>query len=127
MAPLLAGRYRRASREVKEPGTTQGAMGKRMGVGLQRIAGLVSRVRPMQDTIDVEVTPLPAACGAEIKGVDLTRPLAAETVAALKDAWGKHLVLLFRGQKLSEDDQLRFASYFGTLGDRRKAPEALRS
>jgi taurine dioxygenase len=81
----------------------------------------------MQDTIDIEVTPLSAACGAEIKGIDLTRPLAAETVAAIKDAWGKHLVLLFRGQKLSQDDQLRFASYFGTLGDRRKAPETLRS
>jgi taurine dioxygenase len=36
-------------------------------------------------------------------------------------------VLLFRGQELSEDDQLRFASYFGMLGDRRKAPEALRN
>jgi taurine dioxygenase len=80
----------------------------------------------MQDTIDIEVTPLSAACGAEIKAVDLTRPLAAETVAAIKDAWGRHLVLLFRGQRLSEDDQLRFASYFGTLGERRKAPEALR-
>ena len=81
----------------------------------------------MQDTIDITVTPLSAACGAEINGIDLTRPLAAETVAAIKDAWGKHLVLLFRGQELSQDDdQLRFASYFGTLGDRRKAPEALR-
>jgi taurine dioxygenase len=81
----------------------------------------------MRDTINIEVTPLSPACGAEIKGVDLTRPLAAETVAAIKDAWDEHLVLLFRGQKLSQDDQLRFASYFGTLGDRRKAPEALRS
>ena len=81
----------------------------------------------MQDTIDITVTPLSAACGAEINGIDLTRPLAAENVAAIKDAWGKHLVLLFRGQELSQDDdQLRFASYFGTLGDRRKAPEALR-
>jgi taurine dioxygenase len=81
----------------------------------------------MQDAPDIEVVPLSAACGAEIKGIDLTRPLAAETVAAIKAAWGQHLVLLFRGQELSEDDQLRFASYFGTLGDRRKAPEALRS
>jgi alpha-ketoglutarate-dependent taurine dioxygenase len=80
----------------------------------------------MQDVIDIEVTPLSSACGAEIKGVDLTRPLAEATVAAIKDAWGKHLVLVFRGQNLSQDDQLRFASYFGTLGDRKKAPEPLR-
>jgi hypothetical protein len=29
----------------------------------------------MQDVIDIEVTPLSAACGAEIKGIDLTWPL----------------------------------------------------
>jgi taurine dioxygenase len=79
------------------------------------------------DVIDIEVTPLSAACGAEIKGVDLTRPLSDETVRTIKDAWAKHLVLVFRGQSLSEGDQLRFASYFGALGDRRKAPEQLRS
>src|SRR6266436_9063919 len=81
----------------------------------------------MQDVIDIEVTPLSSACGAEIKGIDLTRPLAEATVGAIKDAWGKHLVLVFRGQKLSQDDQLRFASYFGDLGSRKKAPEALRN
>jgi taurine dioxygenase len=77
--------------------------------------------------MDITVTPLSSACGAQIGGVDLTRELAPETVAAIKDAWGKHLVLVFRGQKVSQDDQLRFASYFGNLGSRKKAPEALRS
>ena len=87
----------------------------------------------MQDTIDseviskIEVTPLSPACGAEISGVDLSKPLTAEQVAAIKDAWGKHLVLVFRGQKVSQDDQLRFASYFGDLGTRKKAPETLRA
>ena len=80
----------------------------------------------MEDVIDIEVTPLSSACGAEIKGVDLTRDLSAATVRSIKEAWGKHLVLVFRGQKLSQDDQLRFASYFGELGDRKKAPEPLR-
>jgi taurine dioxygenase len=87
----------------------------------------------MQDTIDIavtpeiRVTPLSPACGAEIGGVDLTKPLTARQVQAVKDAWGKHLVLVFRGQTLSQDDQLRFASYFGDLGSRKKAPEALRT
>src|SRR5712692_11627048 len=80
----------------------------------------------MQDVIDIEVTPLSAACGAEIKGIDLTRPLSAATIQAIKEAWNRHLVLVFRGQTLSQDDQLRFASYFGELGDRKKAPEQLR-
>jgi taurine dioxygenase len=81
----------------------------------------------MQDVMDVVATPLSPACGAEISGVDLTRPLSPSTVAAIKDAWGRHLVLVFRGQTLTEEQQLRFASYFGDLGIRKKAPEPLRS
>jgi taurine dioxygenase len=81
----------------------------------------------MSDVIDIQVTPLSPACGAEIGGVDLARPLSAAEVRAIKDAWAKHLVLVFRGQQVSQDDQLRFASYFGELGDRKKAPDTLRS
>ncbi len=80
----------------------------------------------MQDVVGIEVNPLSAACGVEVKGIDLTRPLPAATIAAIKEAWNRHLVLVFRGQTLSQDDQLRFAAYFGELGDRRKAPEQLR-
>src|SRR5215467_13711318 len=84
-------------------------------------------IRAMQDVIDIQIKPLSPACGAEISGVDLTRPLSRETVDAIKDAWGKHLVLVFRGQKVSQEDQLRFASYFGDLGSRKKAPDALKA
>jgi taurine dioxygenase len=100
-------------------------------VGRREADAKPQRMRPMQDTIEVtskiEVTPLSPACGAEIGGVDLSKPLSAHEVAAIKDAWGKHLVLVFRGQKVSQDDQLRFASYFGDLGTRKKAPEPLRA
>ena len=81
----------------------------------------------MQDTIDIQVTSLSPACGAEISGIDLSKPLSELEVRAVKEAWNEHLVLVFRGQKLSQDDQLRFASYFGDLGTRKKAPEPLRS
>jgi taurine dioxygenase len=80
----------------------------------------------MHDVLDIKVTPLSPACGAEISGVDLTRELTSAQVRAIKDAWNKHLVLVFRGQTLSQDDQLRFASYFGPLGNRKIAPEPLR-
>jgi taurine dioxygenase len=75
--------------------------------------------------LDVRVAPLSPALGAEISGVDLKQPLSAREIAAIKDAWDKHLVLVFRDQELSQDDQLRFASYFGELGSRRKAPAKL--
>jgi taurine dioxygenase len=81
----------------------------------------------MQDVLDIQVVPLSPACGAEIKGVDLTKPLSREAVDAIQDAWNKHLVLVFRGQEISQDQQLAFASYFGDLGTRKKAPEQLRN
>src|SRR3954451_10606998 len=81
----------------------------------------------MHDVIDITVSPLSPACGAEVSGVDLTRPLSDTQVRAIKEAWGRHLVLVFRGQNVSQDDQLRFASYLGDLGSRKKAPEALRN
>jgi taurine dioxygenase len=80
----------------------------------------------MQDIADITVTALSPACGAEISGVDLTKPLSPATVDAIRWAWGKHLVLVFRGQSISQDEQLRFASYFGDLGSRKKAPPQLR-
>jgi taurine dioxygenase len=87
----------------------------------------------MQDTIDIQVTPnirvtsLSPACGAEIGGVDLSKPLSVGQVQAIKEAWNKYIVLVFRGQQVSQEDQLRFASYFGDLGSRKKAPEPLRA
>ena len=76
---------------------------------------------------DIRVTPLSPACGAEISGVDLTGPLSGQQFRAIKEAWDKHLVLVLRGQRVSQDDQLRFASYFGDLGSRKQAPESLRA
>jgi len=83
--------------------------------------------RSDNDLLDVRVTPLSPALGAEISGVDLKRPLSKGAVAAIKAAWDDNLVLVFRDQELSQDDQLRFASYFGELGSRRKAPDKLAS
>jgi taurine dioxygenase len=70
----------------------------------------------------ISVTKLHPVIGAEIDGVDLRYPLDAETVRQIKDAWHKHTVLVFRGQDLSEDDQRRFASYFGPVAKRVQPP-----
>ena len=63
------------------------------------------------------------AIGAEIRGVDLSRPLDAETVRQIKDAWHQHAVLVFRDQNLTEDDQRRFASHFGPVAKRVPPPK----
>ena len=74
----------------------------------------------------IRVTPLSQALGAEISGVDLTTPLDPETVVAINQAWLEHLVIVIRGQQLSDEDQVRFAGYFGPIGDYLR-PGALRS
>jgi taurine dioxygenase len=74
--------------------------------------------------MSLKVNPLSPALGAEISGVDLRDELSAETVAAIIDAWHKNLVILFRNQSLSEDDQIRFARHFGALKQRGRPPEA---
>lgn len=80
----------------------------------------------VHDVAGMQAVPLSDACGAMITGIDLNRPLEDQEVAFLQDAWNKHLVLVFRGQELSEEDQQRFAAYFGPLGDRKVAPAKLK-
>ena len=60
-----------------------------------------------------DTVPLTKWVGAEIKGLDLGGVLEDATTAALREAWLRHHVLLFRDQDLSEAQQIRFASYFG--------------
>jgi len=68
-------------------------------------------------TASLKITPSGAALGARVEGADLTRPLDADTVAAIREAWLEHLVLAFPGQKMSHDDLERFTGYFGPFGD----------
>jgi taurine dioxygenase len=81
----------------------------------------------MQNVLDLKITPLSSACGAEISGVDLTKDLPDETVEAIRKAWDEHLVLVFRGQTITQEQQKRFAARFGELGNRKQAPEELRT
>jgi taurine dioxygenase len=64
----------------------------------------------------VAVRPLGAGVGAEISGVDLSRPLDDETFKAVRAAWLDHGVLAFPDQKaMTVDDQITFTRRFGTL------------
>ncbi len=52
--------------------------------------------------------------GAEVTGVDLSAPCDDAVVAEIRAAWLEHLVLFFRDQQITPDDQLKFAGWFGT-------------
>src|SRR5690349_18190474 len=68
------------------------------------------------------VTKLHPIIGAQVHGVDLSKPLDEDTQRSLKRAIADHTVLLFRNQRITSEDQRRFASYFGPLAERLKPP-----
>ena len=80
----------------------------------------------MAISVAFEVIPT-GSVGAEVRGVDLAAVKEAE-VAAIKTAWYRHDVLVFRNQKMTDDDLLVFSRHFGTLdpppnqGAGRKSP-----
>ncbi len=61
----------------------------------------------------IEVHPIAGALGAEISGVDLSKDLADDAVAAIRRAWLEHLVVFFRDQDLPPARFLAFARRFG--------------
>lgn len=62
-----------------------------------------------------KLTPLAAAAGAEIAGLDLSAPVDPALREAILAAFVRHHVLVFRGQSLSMDQQAAFSRYFGEL------------
>ncbi len=52
--------------------------------------------------------------GAEVTGVNLSAPVDDAVIAEIRAAWLEHLVLFFRDQEITPDDQLKFAGWFGS-------------
>jgi taurine dioxygenase len=63
----------------------------------------------------IEVRPAAGALGAEVDGVDLSRPLDNAAAAAIHAAFRDRLVLFFRGQTLTPEQQMDFTRRFGKL------------
>jgi len=63
----------------------------------------------------VDIEPTTAVIGAEVRGVDLGRPLDEVTVKELRSALLDHAVLFFRDQEMTDADQVRMAEAFGPV------------
>src|SRR5262249_44832476 len=63
----------------------------------------------------LKVRKLGAFLGAEVTGIDLTRPLDDATVKAVAAALVAHEILVFPRQTISSEDLKRFGRYFGEL------------
>ena len=63
----------------------------------------------------VEVRPYSTAIGAEVLGVDLSKPLDERTWSEIHDAFHRYLVIFFRDQHLTPEQHVSFSRRFGEL------------
>lgn len=61
------------------------------------------------------ITPLGKAFGAQVGGIDLSRPQDAQAASEVRALWLRHSLLLFRDQKLEEKQLVEFSRIFGPL------------
>jgi alpha-ketoglutarate-dependent 2,4-dichlorophenoxyacetate dioxygenase len=66
----------------------------------------------------------PAFAG-EVSGIDITRPIGREEITAIEAGMDDYAVLVFRGQDLTDEQQLAFTLNFGVL-ERYKTPGHVR-
>jgi alpha-ketoglutarate-dependent taurine dioxygenase len=59
------------------------------------------------------VRKLHPALGAEVRGIDMHRPLDPDSARDLQDAWMEHLVLVFPDQHVTDQEHVAFTRYFG--------------
>ena len=62
-----------------------------------------------------EVRPFPAPVGAEILGLDISKPIGAEDFARIHKAHLDHHVLVFRNQQITPQEHIDFSRRFGPL------------
>ena len=63
----------------------------------------------------LKATPINPSIGAEISGVDLSKPISAALFAELDAALAEYQVLVFRDQQLTNEHHKSFGRMFGTL------------
>ena len=64
---------------------------------------------------DISIHPFDAPCGAEVIGLDLSKPLSDADFARIHRAHLDHHVLVFRDMAITPDQQVGFSRRFGPL------------
>ncbi len=63
----------------------------------------------------ISITPLHPVFAGEVSGVDTTRSISRDDVAAIEAGMDRYAVLVFRDQRLNDEQQLAFTLNFGEL------------
>jgi alpha-ketoglutarate-dependent 2,4-dichlorophenoxyacetate dioxygenase len=69
--------------------------------------------------MQLKIRPLHPVIGGEVTGVDTTKPLSPDDVAAIEAGMDRYAVLVFPGQNLTDDEQMAFTKNFGAIEDAR--------
>lgn len=69
----------------------------------------------VEQSVAIDVRPLSACIGAEIRGLDLRQTLDDATIAEIRSIWLRHRVVFFPGQHLEPAQHLAFARRFGEV------------
>lgn len=70
---------------------------------------------PAATELGLDVRPLAGHIGAEIFGVDLSRPLEPAVVAEVRATWLRWKVVFFRDQDITQDQHIAFGRQFGEV------------
>jgi taurine dioxygenase len=63
----------------------------------------------------ISIKNLDAPLGAEIDGIDVSKPLPQADIGTIEAAWRERLVVVFHGQNLSDPQLIAFSKNFGEL------------
>ena len=74
----------------------------------------------MRNTGPIKVTKLHPLFGAEVSGIDITRPLTAREFGPIRAAFEEHSVLLFRDQPMDDEKQVAVQRVFRPARDDRQ-------
>jgi alpha-ketoglutarate-dependent taurine dioxygenase len=86
------------------------------------VEGTIVAGLPLPPFEHIEVEPISGACGCEIGGVDLSRPLSESVLIEVLRAFEHFLVIVFRNQQLTTEQHKAFSRYFGELTELPQAP-----
>jgi len=67
----------------------------------------------------ISIRQLHPAIAGEVTGIDISKPLTPQDVAAIEAGMDKYAVLVFPGQNLTDEQQMAFTVNFGPIEDAR--------
>jgi taurine dioxygenase len=83
----------------------------------------IGPLRGFEETnVTIQIRPLSFALGAEVRGLDITRPVSDADWAVVHDTFLSRGVLLFRGQRLTREQHIAFSRCFGDLDPHESLP-----